>query len=108
MHARQLLRPVVLAVVVGSAGCDPEAAERRAWQRERDSLLEQRQVLQLHQANLQIAAAQVAAQNPPDAAAQLAVISQQWIAADVQVRTVDIRLAEIQYRLVDLQRPSYP
>ena len=100
----RLAVPVVLALVAGSSGC--KSSEQRDLERERDSLVTQRQVLLVHQMNLQNSAAQVAAANPPDATSKLIYFMQERIAAENQLRAVDSRLTEIQYRLWEIDHPS--
>lgn len=106
MRLRRLLRPAVLALAVGSAGCG-KSAEQKELERQRDALVNQRQVLQVYQSTLQANAAQVIAQNPPDAATQLNSLFQQRTLVDTQLSLVNSQLTDIQYRLGQIENSSY-
>lgn len=107
MRLQRLLRPVVLALAVASVGCDSKSAEQRDLERQRDSLISQREALQMQQASLQVAALQVVATNPPDANARLVTLFQMRTLTDSQLSLVDSRLTDIQYRLGELNNQSY-
>lgn len=90
----------VLAAVPG-CGCD---GERKRLEEELDGLTRHRQLLQLHQANLRVAAdAEIAGRPlealPPDAQARLTDLQLQYYRAETEVRVVDGRIENVRDRL---------